>query len=361
MLHRRRHRLSRPDHYTYAVTMAKGPTIYDVAREAGVAASTVSRAYARPGRVSAGTARAIFDAAAKLGYRTDRLDGRGPQDSRLTKAIGLVVADVTNPFYGEIIKGAYEAARSEGYMLILSHTNESPELERASIEGELGAVDALVIASSRMSDSGLRMVAKRKAMVLLNRTIPEVSCLISDNPRGVRRAAERLGALGHESILYVAGPEESWPDGVRWRALRETGMELELDVRRIGPNPPTVLAGFRAARRVVELGVTAVLAYNDQLAIGVMKGLRTLGIGVPDDVSVVGFDNIQFGEIIEPALTTVAAPLRHMGATAVRNCIAVLHGAQPSAPPLVLPTKLIERQSTGARRTHAGPLVASPG
>jgi LacI family transcriptional regulator len=327
--------------------MAKRPTIYDVALEAGVAASTVSRAYARPGRVSAQTARAIFAAAEKLGYRTDRLDGRGPHDHRTTKAIGLVVADVTNPFYGEIIKGAYEAARAEGYMLMLSHTNESPEFERASIEGELGAVDALVIASSRMSDSSLRMIAKQKAMVLLNRTIPEVSCLISDNLRGVRRAAEHLGSLGHRSILYVAGPEESWPEGVRWQALREAGLELELDVRRVGPNPPTVVAGFRTARRVAEIGATAVLAYNDQLAIGVMKGLRTLGLRVPQDVSVVGFDNIQFGEIIEPALTTVAAPLRQMGATGVRNCIAVLHGAQPSAPPLVLPITLIERQSTG--------------
>src|SRR4051812_5655741 len=240
--------------------MAKAPTIYDVAREAGVAASTVSRAYARPGRVSARTARAVFDAAERLGYRTDRLDGLPQRDSRATKAIGLVVADVTNPFYGEIIKGAYEAAREEGYHLILSHTSESPELERESIEREFDAIDALVIASSRMSDSALRVIAKQKAVVLLNRTIPEVSCLISDDQRGIRRATEHLGMLGHESILYLAGPDESWPEGVRWRALREAALELELDVRRLGPNPPTLLAGFRKARRVADLGATAVLA-----------------------------------------------------------------------------------------------------
>jgi LacI family transcriptional regulator len=330
--------------------MATRPTIYDVAREAGVAASTVSRAYARPGRVSARTARAVFEAAERLGYRTERLDGRGPQHALATRAIGLVVADVTNPFYGEIIKGASDAARTEGYLLILSHTGESPELERELIEAELSAVDALVIASSRMSDSTLRLIAKQKATVLLNRTIPEVCCLIPDNPRGVRRAAEHLGMLGHESILYVAGPEESWSEGVRWRGLREAALELELDVRRLGPNPPTAPAGFRQAPRVAELGATAVLAYNDQLAIGVMKGLRTLGIHVPQDVSVVGFDNIQFGEIIEPGLTTVAAPLRHMGETGVRNSIAVLHGARPSAPPLVLPVRFVERQSTGPFR-----------
>jgi LacI family transcriptional regulator len=206
-----------------------------------------------------------------------------------------------------------------------------------------------------MSDSTLRVIAKQKATVLLNRTIPEVSCLISDNPRGVRRAAEHLGALEHESILYVAGPAESWPEGIRWRALREAAHELELDVKRLGPNPPTMPAGFQRARQVAELGATAVLAYNDQLAIGVMKGLQTLGLRIPDDVSVMGFDNIAFGEIIAPALTTIAAPLRHMGATGVHNCLAVLHGARPSAPPLVLPIKLIERQSTGPRRRGSPP------
>ena len=334
--------------------MVRAPTIYDVAREAGVAASTVSRAYARPGRVSARTARAIFDAAERIGYRNDRLDRPGGRDRPVTRAVGLVVADVTNPFYGEIIKGAYEAARDEGFRLMLSHTEESPDLERTSIEGDLEAVDALVIASSRMSDSALRTVAKQRAMVLLNRAIPEVSCLISDNPRGVRRAAEHLGALGHHRILYVAGPAESWPEGIRWQALREAAMELELDVRRIGPNAPTMPAGFRRARRVAESGITAVLAYNDQLAIGVMKGLRTLGLTVPGDVSVVGFDNIPFGEVVEPGLTTVAAPLRLMGATGVRNCIAVLRGAHPSAPPLVLPVRLVERRSTGPPPGRAG-------
>ena len=143
------------------VGMGRRPTIYDVAREAGVAASTVSRAYSRPGRVHADTAQRVFDAAERLGYRSGRLGAHlppgGPQN-----AIGLVVADVTNPFYGDIIKGAYEAAREAGYQLILTHTNESPEVERQTIEHELAQVDGIVIASSRMSDSALRMVARQK-------------------------------------------------------------------------------------------------------------------------------------------------------------------------------------------------------
>src|SRR5918995_4680028 len=110
--------------------MERRPTIYDVALAAGVASSTVSRAYSRPGRVNVDTARKVFAAAERLGYRSDRLDGQQPGDRAAREAIGLVIADVTNPFYGDIIKGAYEAAREAGYQLILSHTNESPEVER---------------------------------------------------------------------------------------------------------------------------------------------------------------------------------------------------------------------------------------
>lgn len=332
--------------------MKRRPTIYDVAREAGVAASTVSRAYSRPGRVNVETASLVFEAAKRLGYRADRLGLNQPEDRTVHEAIGLVVADVTNPFYGDIIKGAYEAAREAGYQLILTHTNESPEVERQTIERELRQVDGIVIASSRMSDSALRMVAKQTPVILLNRIIPEACCVVSDQERGIRRAAEHLGALGHEKIHYVSGPEASWSDGVRWRALREAAEELELDVRRIGPNEPTVLSGFAAGRRIAQSDATAVLAYNDALAIGVMKGLRKLGIAVPAEVSVVGFDNIMFDELVEPALTTIAVPLYRMGFTGVQNCIAVAHGARTLGTPLVLPVRLVVRQSTDHRRRN---------
>jgi LacI family transcriptional regulator len=331
-------------------SMTGRPTIYDVAREAGVSASTVSRAYARPGRVNADTARQVFLAADRLGYRWGRLDGQPLVERGVNHAIALVIADVTNPFYGDIIKGAYEAAREAKLLLILSHTNESPEVERETIEQELGQVDALLIASSRMTDSGLRMMAKQKPLVLLNRIIPEVTCVVSDHRRGIRRAAEYLCTLGHERIHYVAGPETSWSDGVRWQALREAGSELGLDVRRVGPNEPTVLAGIGAARQIAKVDATAVLAYNDQLAIGVMKGLRKLGLAVPDDVSVVGIDNIVFDELVEPPLTTIAAPLYRMGFTGVQHCIAIASGTRTSGRPMLLPVRLVVRQSTGQRR-----------
>lgn len=126
--------------------MADRATIYDVATRAGVAPSTVSRAFSRPGRVNAETARHIFEVAEELGYRSAMLDG-GQRRTR-TKAVSLVVSDVTNPFYAQVIRGAHEAAMEAGYALLLTHASEE------------GLVEGFVLASSRMPDASIRMIAK---------------------------------------------------------------------------------------------------------------------------------------------------------------------------------------------------------
>jgi LacI family transcriptional regulator len=157
--------------------------------------------------------------------------------------------------------------------------------------------------------------------------------------------------LGHDTITYLAGPEASWAEGIRWRALREAAHELLLRVRRVDPHDdPTMRTGFAAARRIAEEGATAVLAYNDALAIGVVKGLKHLGVQVPCDVSVVGFDNVLLADVVDPALTTVAAPMRRAGAAGVGNVLAMAAGAKSSGETLVLPVKLVVRGSTGPPR-----------
>jgi len=328
--------------------MGDRPTIYDVAREAGVAASTVSRAYARPGRVNSETARAIFAAAERLGYRATKISG---SLGRRTGAVALMVSDITNPFYGQIIKGAEEAARIAGYVLLLSDTSESGFIERDAVERTLNLVEGVVLASPRMSDSAIRMIAKQKPLVLLNRQMPDTSCIVVDNPRGILRAVEHLAMLGHNTITYVAGPQASWTEGVRWRALRDAGYDLELRVRRIDPHDvPTMRTGFNMAGQIAEKKATAVLAYNDALAVGIIKGLKQLGVAVPGHVSVVGFDNVLLAEVVDPPLTTVMAPMRKAGAAGVGNVLALAAGAKTSGETLVLPVKLVVRASTGPRR-----------
>lgn len=332
-------------------------TIYDVARAAGVAPSTVSRAFSRPGRVNAQTAERIRGIAAALGYRTSPLARALP--ATRTRMIALVVADIANPVFAAIVRGAQGAAAERGYVMLLADAQEDDRRERAAIERSLPSVDGVVLASSRMSDSAIRMMSKQKPVVLLNRSIPDVPCVMPDYAHGLRKAATHLSELGHDRITYVAGPAASWADGMRWRSLREAATELSLTVRRIGPFPPDVEGGARAAAVIAEQPTSAVIAYNDQLAIGVIRGLAGMGVRVPAEVSVIGFDNILAAELVTPGLTTVAAPLHTEGAEAVRCLLGMVEGADGNTggrtgQPLVLPTRLVVRGSTARRGGRPG-------
>lgn len=323
-----------------------GPTIYDVARAAGVAPSTVSRTFSRPGRVNSETAARIRDVAAELGYRTNPVArALATTHSRL---IALVVPDITNPVYFEIINGVQDEATEAGYTVLLVDSRESDRRERESLERALPIVDGIVLGASRMSDAAIRMIAKQRPMVALNRHVREIPSVIPDNARGVRRALEHLGEFGHDPVTYLAGPEASWPDGMRWRGLREASLELDVHVCRIGPLSPTVAGGSAAAQVWVEQPTSGVIAYNDLVAIGFIRAVQARGYDVPGDVSVVGFDNIFAADLVSPALTTIASPRRALGAAAVRNLLAQVRGVQPrGGPPVIVPIKIVERESSG--------------
>jgi LacI family transcriptional regulator len=309
----------------------------------------VSRAFARPGRVNADTAARIRAAAERIGYRTNPLARALPTGK--TGMIALLVGDITNPVNFEIIRGGEAAANDAGYTMMLADTQESARLERKAVERAVPMVEGLVLSSSRMSDSAIRIAAKQRPVVIVNRAFPDVASVVTDNARGMRRAVEHLGELGHDSLTYVAGPEASWADGMRWRATREACHELELRVRRIGPYPPTVGGGVLAVEDLRKAPTTGVLAYNDLLAIGLIRGLASARVRVPRDVSVVGFDNIFGADFGTPALTTVAAPLTALGTAAVQHLVAQLRGAPPrTGAPMVLPVRLVVRGSTAQRR-----------
>ncbi|GAA1962716.1 LacI family DNA-binding transcriptional regulator [Kitasatospora viridis] len=324
------------------------PTIYDVARAAGVAASTVSRAFSRPGRVNGETAQRIREVAAELGYRTNPLARALPTGR--TGMIALVISDVTNPFYSEIIRGAQTAAAEAGFLVLLVDAQESDRLEREALDRALPTLEGVILASSRTSDSAIRMVAKQRPVVVLNRAVSDVPSIVADTAHGVQLALDHLVGLGHRSVTYLAGPAASWVDGMRWRSLLDLSAQLPVAVHRVGPCPPTVAGGAKAAQALDPVATSAVIAYNDQTAIGLIRGLQARGVRVPQDLSVVGFDNIFAADLVTPGLTTVAAPLRALGENAVRTLLAVLGGAQPrTAEPAVLPTRLVVRGSTAQR------------
>lgn len=337
-------------------TQRRGPTIYDVARACGVAPSTVSRAFSRPGRVNAETAARIRAVAEEMGYRANPLARALPTGR--TSLLALIVSDVTNPFFFDIIRGAQAAAAETGYTLLVADVQESAQAEREALDRVMPLVEGVVLATSRMSDSTIRVMAKQRPTVVLNRVLTEVPSVVTDNARGMRRAVEHLGELGHHTIAYAAGPEASWADGMRWRSMREATYELELKARRIGPFAPTVRGGLDAAHALAQVPATGVVCYNDLVAIGLMRGLALRGVRVPIEISVIGFDNIFGSDFCSPALTTVAAPLRALGANAVRSLLSELTHATPqTARAMMLPAQLVVRGSTAkpGRRRRARP------
>ena len=321
-------------------------TIYDVAEAAGVAASTVSRALSKPGRVSFRTAEHVRTVAARLGYRTEETEREPRTDTSL---IAMVVADITNPVFYGMIRGAERAARHAGCTLVLAESQESAAAEHEALERIVPAVDAVILASSRMSDAAIRTLAKAVRVVVLNRLVDQVPSVATDTMQAVRFAADHLLARGHRSLTYLAGPEASWSDGMRWRGVLEAGQQLDLRVRRSGPHRPTIAGGRDAATEWLDNPTSAVIAYNDLVAIGFLQGVSDAGRRVPDDVSVIGFDNIRDSELIVPGLTTLASPLASLGSAAVQHLQRPKQATVEPAP-LLLPSRLVVRGSTGPAR-----------
>lgn len=327
-------------------------TIYDVARAAGVAPSTVSRALARPGRVSVATASLVRDAAQRLGYQRG---GAIPDVARQSQLLAMLVSDIRNPVFTDLIRGADTAAEAAGYTLVVFDSRESMARERR-FERYLSVVDGLLLASPRLPATGIRMLAKQRPLVVLNRAVGDLPCVLTDAAEGARYAVEHLNELGHRDVTYVGGPAASWTDGVRWRGVQQSARDLSMRASRIGPTLPTVEGGFRAATTWAASPTTSVIVFNDVMAIGFIVGLRSLKLEVPRDVSVVGFDNSQLGMLTTPPLTSVASPLREQGTTGTNTLIAILSGRPISTEPILLPARLMRRESTGPapdrRRPH---------
>lgn len=321
------------------------PTIYDIAREAGVAPSTVSRALSRPGRVSFRTAENVREVAQRLGYRSRRID---PERAQRSGLVAVFVADIANPVFVGFVRGAERATVERDALLVLVESKESSEAEQAAISRLMPTVDGMVLTSSRLSDNAIRAAAKTIPLVVLNREVRDVASVSSDDVHAIKKAIEHLVGLGHRRICYLAGPEASWADGMRWRGVLEAGHELALVVRRIGPFLPTVRGGRMAAEQWLQRRTTAVIAYNDLMAVGFCAQLGQAGVRIPDEVSVVGFDNIPDAALIQPPLTTIAAPHVRIGLVAVNHVLSRRRtGDSDPQKWMRLPARLVIRDSTG--------------
>lgn len=332
-------------------------TIKDIAALTGVAASTVSRALSKPGRVNAFTRERIEAAARELNY-VPNSQARALSSGR-TRTIAVLVSAITNPFYFGIIKGTQQQLKAAGYAQLLIDTEDSGELEMAMLHKMRQSLDGAVLAASRLSDRALATLATEIPLVAINRNVPGVQSVVIDTPGGIGQAVEHLISLGHSDIVYVAGPSSSWANEARWQAMRAAAAAHGLVVRRVGPFSAERPSGSAAADALVNTRATACVVFNDLLAIGMLTRLRERGVRVPGDISIVGCDDIFGADFCHPPLTTLTAPIEKAGRVAVAMLLSLLTDRSPEHSQrrsVVLPTHLTIRDSTG----HAGAAQRRP-
>jgi LacI family transcriptional regulator len=325
-------------------------TIRDVAQASGVHISTVSRTFSAPHLVNAETRSRVLATAESLGYRPNRA-ARALITGR-THNLGLIVADIANPFFPPMIKAAEGQARLRDHHIFVADTNEDALVEEDLVRALAKQVDGVLLCSPRMSNSLIEQLSREVPLVVVNRLVAGLPCVVMDVAQGARRAIEHLVGLGHRDLALLGGPRGSWTNREIRKAAIAAARTADTDLTVISPNPPTEDGGLGAAEHVVRAGVSAVLAYNDLMAIGLIEGLDALGASVPADVSVVGIDDIALSRRTRPKLTTVANPTSAAGRAAVDMLLQ--HGDdRRTTAQITLQTELIVRDSTGPGPHHS--------
>jgi len=335
--------------------MAEPVTIRDVAQAAGVSPATVSRTFMRPEKVDKGTRERVMSAATRLDYQPNR--AAQSLITGLTGNIGIVVPDLGNPFFPSMVKGIQTRAEGLGYSALLVDTGEDPAREVELVTRLARQVDGLVLCAARMSDEDLAGQRPQCPIVLINRQVPGIPAVTFDNESGIVQEVTHLKALGHQRIGYVAGPGTSYSSRVRQRAATEYLAAAGLTEVAIGSYAPSFEGGRSAAEKVLLADVTAVMVYNDVMALGLIKQLRQYGVSVPTDLSVVGYDDIEFASMSDPPLTTVRIPREEAGALAMSYLHALMTSSDSAVEaPAQLPTEFVFRgTSVRAPITQATP------
>lgn len=326
--------------------------IKDIAREAGVSTATVSHVINKTKYVSDETRGRVEQAIKKFDYHPNA----HAQSLALgrSKMIGLLVSDISNPFFPEIIKSVEAAVFENGYSLILLNTNYETERSVDYLRRLIQMKVAGVIMVTAEFDDEIINEAKRKKISIVFHDLGEVgekmSNVILDYAAGIDEAVAHLVSLGHRKIVHIAGSHEIHSAGVRRNAFIDS-MKRHLP----GEPEPKIFegdfrfeGGRRAANRMLGEGErpTAVVVANDLMALGAMQELRAAGLRVPQDISIVGFDDISFAALAEPPLTTVCSPRVEIGRRAVEALLLTIEKPHQPGVEIRIPTYLIKRDST---------------
>jgi len=328
-------------------------TLAQVARAAGVSASTVSRILNGTANVSAKKRETVERLLAEMNYHPNVL-ARGLASGK-TMSIGVLTQDISSPFYGDVLRGIEQGLTSSGYhpIVISGHWRAQEEMEAIDFLVSR-KVDAMIVLGGVAPDHQLQQVAAHLPLVGLGRSVPGLTsqCLRLDNVQGGYLATRHLIDMGHRSIAHIAGRSTH-----RDAQDRLEGYRAALSDAGIPFDPELVLegdfleqAGFLVATRLIESRklFTGIFVSNDQMAYGVRLALYRRGLRIPEDISIVGFDDLPSSSFTTPPLTTIRQPTFEMGLAAAECVLRMLRGEESWMPPLGL--QLVIRESTTRRR-----------
>lgn len=322
-----------------------GVTLADVAKAAGLSASTVSRALSNPDKVNAGTRVRVRKVAQTMGYVPNRVVR--PRKALRSDLIGLIVPDIADPVFPPIIKAVQARATNKGKTLLIADVDEygSDEIQRAKVMHP--RVAGLIVASPRTRDERLAELAALQPIVFINREVPGAAGVLIENSEGMREAVEHFTALGHRRVGYLGGPRRSWSNLQRQHAVRQACIGQGVELVEFGPFEPQIQAGVRAADLVHAARITAVIAYDEMIALGLMTRLNERGVRAGRDISVIGIDDSPMSGMAYPTLTSIHVPGAEAGAAAVDLVLDLADAAMASTTPLIhLETRLVVRGST---------------
>jgi LacI family transcriptional regulator len=340
--------------------MATPPiTLRDVARVAGVHTGTASRALNPETRslVNPETATKVMRAAEKLGYRPNPI-ARSLKTNR-SFTIGVLVPDITNPLFPPIVRGIEDTLATVGYTALLANSDNDPDKERLHFETMKGRqVEAFIMATAERDHPLVEdAIAADVPIVLVNRTVESsrAFAVITDDHHGAELAVAHLAGLGHERIAHIAGPERYSTGRARHEgfknAIKKCGLSFDRKLVRLS-RMFTEGEGAKAFRKLLDGGghFTAVFAGNDLLALGCYDVMFEVGLRCPDDISIVGFNDVPFLDKLRPPLTTIGIPHYELGVRATKLVLERLRN--PAAEPVTvrLEPRLIVRGSTSAPR-----------
>lgn len=335
------------------------PTIQDVARLAGVSPITVSRVLNRSGYASDATRTRVEAAVAELGYVPNTL-ARGLRSKR-TNTLALVMTDITNPYFTLIARGVEDTASNSGYTVIFCNTDESEAEEKKYLNILVQKqVDGILLVPACSNPQSLTFLRSNEIpFVLLDRSVPgtRADLIQCDSEQGAYNLTRHLIELGHKRIVTITGPREVSTSQDRaagyQRAMKEAGLA---DMVQVYYGFFTQDSGYKLTSQALTLHPrpTAILGANNFITIGILKALKDANFSIPQDISVVGFDDLPASLIVDPFLTVAAQPAYEMGSQATELLLKRIVGKLPdSSQKIILPTEMILRRSSG--RPHKNP------